>query len=207
MEGEIRAHDVVADEPAFFRLLDSDLQAAEGKRVLGPHVQIALAGSDSVRADGHPLEHGVRIPLKHGAIHECPRVALVAVADEVLDPVGRGCGRGEAPLKTGGEPGSTSATQAGLGDLFHDLRRRHLGEDLVQGLVAVGLKIVVDVLGAYESHVAQGELLLRREEGIVLSRPFVGEDQPLLDDLSIDDVPLDDLLHHGRRHLAVGDRP
>ena len=176
--------------PTFQRLLDSDLQAAESQRILGAHVQIALGGPDGVSADGHALEHSVGITLKHGAIHESAGVAFVTVADEVLDPVGRGGGGGEAPLEAGGETGSAPAAQAGLGDLLHDLRGRHLREDLVQGLVAVGFKVVVDVLRADEAHVPQGELLLGREERIVLGRPFVGEDEPLLDDLSTDDVPL-----------------
>ena len=122
-----------------------------------------------------------------------------------LTPVGRIVGGGELPLEPGGEARSPAAAQPGGEHFLETCCRRHARQDLVEGLVAVGLQVVLDLLGVDDAHVAQDQLLLPVEERVVLGGTFVRADDPLLDDLATQDVLLDDLVHHGRSHLAVGD--
>ena len=60
------------------------LQALDGQRIFGAHVDEALLRADRVGGDRHAFEHAVRIALQHAAVHEGARVAFVGVADDVL---------------------------------------------------------------------------------------------------------------------------
>src|SRR5665811_1912320 len=142
-EGEVAAHDVVADEAPLFRLSQSDLEALDGQGVLGPNIHVALRRADGVAADGHALEDGVRIAFQDGTVHERARVALVAVADEVLLTVRSGRLRGEFPFQAGGEAGAAPPPEPRSQYLLVHLGGCHPGEHLIQPLVATSLEVVV----------------------------------------------------------------
>ena len=139
---EARAHDVIAQQAVLAGLLDGVLQALDGERVLGAHVDVALVGADRIGADRHALDHRVRVAFEHGAVHEGTGVALVGVAEDVLD-VGLLLLR-EAPLEAGRETGAAAAAQARGEDLVDDLLGRHVGERLGEGAVAVAGDVVLD---------------------------------------------------------------
>ncbi len=44
----------------------------------------ALLGADGIGADDQPLQYQVRIPRENGPVHERPRLALVAVDDDIF---------------------------------------------------------------------------------------------------------------------------
>ena len=74
----------VAEEAVLLGLLDGDLEALDGERILGADVDVALLGADRVAADRHRLEDGVGVALDRRAVHVGAGVALVGVADDVL---------------------------------------------------------------------------------------------------------------------------
>ncbi len=84
LEGELRVQHRGAQVTLSGRVADGLADARDGKRVLGAAVDVAHAGADRVRRDGHALEDAVGIALQDAAVHECTRVALVGVADHVF---------------------------------------------------------------------------------------------------------------------------
>ena len=113
VEVEAGAEDVLSQEARLPRLSDGDLDALDGQRVFVPDVDEAFLGADGLGADDHALEDGVGIGLEDGAVHEGPRVALVAVADEVFRRSLRPAGG--LPLLARGEPGPAPAPETGSG--------------------------------------------------------------------------------------------
>ena len=59
-------------------------QPADRQRILRADIDVALACADRVGGDRHAFEHALRIAFQNAAIHERAGVALVAVADHVL---------------------------------------------------------------------------------------------------------------------------
>src|SRR5581483_4100632 len=94
-ELERRVQDPRAQHALALRLVDGALEPLDGQRVLAADVDVALAGADRVAGDRHPLEHAVRVAVHDAAVHEGARVALVAVADDVL--LGGLCAGDEPP--------------------------------------------------------------------------------------------------------------
>ena len=169
----------------------------DGERVLGAHVDVALVRADGVAADEHALEHGVRVAVHDGGVHEGAGVALVAVADDVLGLAGR---RGrELPLQARREPGAAAAAQTGGEHLLDELLGPHRRERLARGLVAAPREVLVDVLRVDDPDVAQRDALLRLVErdvvgaGDALAGRRVGVEE-LLDHVATGEVLRDDLL-------------
>ncbi len=123
VEAPARAEDVVAEVPSCLGVGDRLGKPLHGERILGAHVDVALVRADRVAADDHALEHGVRVAVQDGGVHEGAGVALVGVADEVLH-VARRLTR-ELPLGAGREAGPATAADARRRDLVDDLLGRH----------------------------------------------------------------------------------
>jgi len=115
-------------------------------------------GADRVARDEHPLEDGVGVALHDRGVHERPRVALVAVADEVL-LVAR-AGARELPLHPGGKAGPAAAADAGVGDLGDHRLGGHRGERPLRRRVAAAGAGLGEVLGVDDADVAQGDARL-----------------------------------------------
>ena len=176
-EVEAAAEDVLAEEPALLGLRDRDAQALDRERVLGAHVDVALARADRVRGDREPFEDRVRVAFGDAAVHERAGVALVGVADDVLD-VARHVAR-EAPLHAGREAGAASAAKAGLLERGDDVVRRHLGERPAERLVGAPLDRVVDVLRVDDAAVAKHDALLDAvERDVVVVRERLAGGSP-----------------------------
>ncbi len=116
---------------------------------------------------------------------------------------------GELPLQAGGEAGAAPAPEAGLLDAVDDLLLGGpLGEDALQGGVAVGPQVFVDGLRIDDAAVAQGDAeLVLVEAGLsqgggrlVLLAALL---QQAGDDAALDQVLGDDLRHVGLGHVTV----
>ena len=150
------------------------------------------------------------IALEHGAIHERAGVALVGVADHVLD-VGL-VGGAERPLTAGGESAAATTAQAGVGDDLDDVLRSHLGEDLAQCRIAVHRDVLVDVLRVDDAAVTQHHAVLGLVEGgvgqgdvakLVRLRLAVIVVDEALDTTTLEQVLGDDLFYVVRGDAAV----
>ena len=83
-EGEVCAHDVIAQKTVLLRLGDGRFQPAHGQRILRPDINIPLVAAHGAAGDHHALQHAVGVTLHNGAVHERTGIALVAVADDVF---------------------------------------------------------------------------------------------------------------------------
>ncbi|OPZ46054.1 MAG: hypothetical protein BWY94_00921 [Actinobacteria bacterium ADurb.BinA094] len=153
-----RTEDVASQEPALLGIGDRLGEALDGQRVLGAHVDVALVGADCPAADQHALDDRVRVALEDRAVHERAGVALVGVADEVLDVALALVG--ELPLDAGREPGAAAAADARVGDLLDDLLLGHRRERRARRLVAAAGEVLVEALRVDHAHVAQGDARL-----------------------------------------------
>ena len=57
------------------------------------HVDVAFTGADGISGDKHAFDHGVRIALEYGPVHERPGITFVGIADHVLGVALRDCGQ------------------------------------------------------------------------------------------------------------------
>ena len=112
------------EQAQFLGLSDGGHDVVDGHGVFVANIDIALVRADGKGADDHALQNAVRIALHQAAVHKRAGVALVAVADDVLDFV-MGLAGG-LPLVAGGEASATPAAQARLLHLVDNLLRLHL---------------------------------------------------------------------------------
>ena len=106
------------------------LQSRYGVRILGTHVDVTVLSTHRVSCQHHTLDQTVGITLHNGSVHECSRVALVAVTYHIVNRVGL---TGHLnPLLTCREAAATTATQSGLIHFLNDLIRRHLEHGLLK---------------------------------------------------------------------------
>ncbi len=149
----------------------------------------------------------MRVALEQRVVHEGPGVALVGVADHVLQ-IAR-CLPARLPLAARGEAGATTPAQAGALDLLEDRSGPHL-QSTSQGRVAAERDVGVDGSRVEEAVVAQQHPLLPAVEGdlILLAasqvRRGVHAEQPL-HDLAAEHRLLDDLGHVPDLHVLVDD--
>ena len=145
----------------------------------------------------------MRVAFDLIAVHVSAGVALVGVADDVLD-VGLGLGQ-KIPLVAGEEAGAAAATQPGGLDLLDHGVFAAVDEHLVEGLVAADGDVFLNVGGVDEAAVAQDDLLLAFEE----REGVPGRDLRValaVFDVAGDVVPLFDLAEDEvGRHDAGGD--
>ena len=132
-------------------------------RILCTDVDITLVCADRIAGDRHCLEHGVRVALENGAVHECTRVALVGVAADVLFLILGGSRK--LPLQTRGEAAAAAAAETGVDQRLDDVRRLHLGQNLAERLITVYADILVDDLGVDDAAVAERNAVLLLIEG------------------------------------------
>jgi hypothetical protein len=156
--GESRPHDVLAEKPACFRIGDRLAQPFDRERVLGAHIHVALASSDRVGGEGHALQYRVRVPLKHGPVHEGPGVTLVGVAAQVLEVTF--CRTRELPLHPCREARTPATAQPGVADHLDDLLGGHRRERRGERYVVARGKRAVQALRVDDAAIAQDYPLL-----------------------------------------------
>ena len=193
---EARTEDVVTEEAELLRLLDRNLQAVNGERILRADVDEALRRTDRVARDHHRLEDAMGVAFERRTVHVRARIAFVGVADHVL--LALGLLHGEFPLHAGREARAAAAAKAGLQDLLDDILGLHLEEHLLDRLVAVARNVVIDLLGVDHAAVAEDDAVL-----LLVERDVRLGDQLLrllrviaetLHDAALDEVLRDDLL-------------
>ena len=145
------------------------------------------------------------IAFESGAVHVSAGVALVGVAHHVL--LALGLLLGELPLHSGGEACAAAAAETRLENLFDDLLGRHLEEHLLNRLVAVAGDVVFNLLRIDHAAVTQNDAVLLLVERDVRFgnkvRGLVGIVAETLNDTTLDEVLVDDLLHVLRLDLNV----
>ena len=205
MEVETAAEDVVPQQAQLLGLLDGDGEPVHGHGVLGADIDVALGRAGGHARDDHALDDLVRVALHAGAVHECAGVALVAVADDVLDGLFRMC-RDLRPLAPGREARAAAAAQAGIAHGLDDLVRLHLEQGLGQRAVAADGQVLldgfrVDVAAVLEH--AAGLLFVKRDVLLALIELAALVVAQALDEFAAEDGLLDDLLHVADLALRV----
>jgi len=135
-------------------LFDGFAQPLDGQGVFGPGIDDASSGADGIAGYNHPLQHRVRISLQQAAVHECARVSLIGVANQVFY-ISRFLA-GSVPLEPGGKAGSPAPFQTGNLDFLDYLLGGHLVKGFLEGLVPTTIYIVLDRFRIDGAAVAQG---------------------------------------------------
>ena len=84
VEGVAGAEHVGAQHAIGARLGDRGAERAEGVRIFGADIDVALGRADRERGDRHALDQEERVALHQHAVGESAAVALVGVADDVF---------------------------------------------------------------------------------------------------------------------------
>jgi hypothetical protein len=101
---------------------DSGLHGLERARVLGSHVDEALAGAAGQPCEGEPFEDPRRVSFHEQSVRERPRITLVTVGDDEAPAATSFPGDG-GPLLRSREAGAATAAQAGHLHLVEDSLR------------------------------------------------------------------------------------
>ena len=131
-------------------------------RVLGADVEIALARPHGIGGDCHAFQNSVGKGFQQHAVHEGARIALIAVAHDVLGVALRGPDRG--PLAARGKSRSAPPAQAGPTDCLHHRFGIALVQRAPKGLEATVGKILVQVQRVEVAACLRGDALLDAEE-------------------------------------------
>ena len=117
VECEIRSEHVRSEQPRSTHMRDRVFKAPYRHRVFRAHIEESPMGADGISTDGHPFENGEWIPLQHAPVHERPWVALVGIANDILDVPGRvPCIKPFFPSRV---PPAPSSPQIRTGDLLY----------------------------------------------------------------------------------------
>ena len=205
VELEFRAQDVLAQEAVLLRLLDRDAETLHRDRILRADVEIAVVGADGVAGDDHALDDCQRIAFQDGAVHECARIALVTVADDVL-LVARNILR-ELPLAAAGESAAAAAPETGRQDFVDDLLGTH-GQRALHALERAHAHGFFHVLGVDDAAAGQCHTaLLLVEIDVILALHLLRgarlHIKQTLHDAAAEDIGLHDLFHILDLHEAV----
>ena len=159
VDAELKAafENSVAQQMLALGLFDRGLQALDREAILAADVNVALLRADGEAGDRHAFEHAVRIAFEHAPIHERARVALVRVADHVLDL--RDLFHHQLPFEAGRVACAAPAAKAALLHLRHYLAGRHGGDRFAERLIAargdvVGqlLRVDASAVGEHDPH-------------------------------------------------------
>ena len=159
LKGLAGAEDVLADKAVLLCLSYRLCQSLDRMGVLGTDIDAAVFRARCYTGDYHALYHLVGDALHNGAIHECARVALVAVADDIF--FARLLMRCDLrPLFARGEAGAAATPEAGVGNFAYDLIAGHVKQRLFKRRIAADGNVLVDALGIYLAAVLQCDMEL-----------------------------------------------
>ena len=159
--------DVVAQEAPRARLVDGALHASDAEWILVADIDIAVAGAGGTAGDDHALNQRVGVRFHLHAVDEGAGVALVGVADHVLD--GAGGALQKLPFAASGESATAAATDAGLLDKVADREWLH-GQGAIQPGVGTDRERVIDRFGVDHAHPLHQAPLLTPPERMIGER-------------------------------------
>ena len=110
----------------------------------------------------------MRIALHDALVHERAGVALVAVADDILDR--RILTAHAVPLFAGGEAAAAAPAQAGGNDLHADLLVRHFKKGFFKGGIAALGDVLPNILAIGETAFPENQPLLLQIKGNIVAR-------------------------------------
>ena len=205
LKGLAGAEDVLADKAVLLCLSYRLCQSLDRMGVLGTDIDAAVFRARCYTGDYHTLDHLVGDALHNGAVHECARVALVAVADDIF--FARLLMRCDlSPLFARGEAGTAATAQAGVGNFAYYLVAGHVKQCLFQRRVAADGNVLVDALGVYLAAVLERNMhlvFIKRDILLLCVCNIVAGVQKSLNDLAVCDGLVYDILAVLGLYLAV----
>src|SRR5208283_2259207 len=209
VKAELGAEDVRAEQSEVGGLCDGRFEPVDGERVFFAAVNDAFPRAHRVTGDGHAFEDGVRIAFEDRPVHERAGIALVGVADDVLDVAGRFAA--QFPFHAGREPPAAAAAQAGFLDFANDFLGRPRGEGAGECAVTVAGDVLFNffwiddaAVGEHDPDLFAGEWQVTELRDVLNRLRLVGgrfgfghaADGPFPDRPAVDDVFLDQTRHH-----------
>ena len=138
------------------------LHHRNGMRIFGAGVDIALGGTHGDGGNRHALDQHEGITLHDHPVGKGAAVAFIGVADDVF-LVCLGVCNG-LPLDAGRKACAAAPAQAAVGDLLHDLGRRH-GNGRLKALQTLVVAVVLQRQRIGDAAAGEGEACLALEEG------------------------------------------
>ena len=173
---QVAAQHTIANQTVLLTPLDGFTNPFDRQRIFGANVEDRLAGSDRARGDRHALDDAIRERLEQHAVHECARVAFVAVADDVLRIAG-GFLR-LLPLDVRRKTAAATPAQSAPAHFVDDRRRIEFVQAASQGHKAIVPQVLVQIQGIQVAAELRGNVLLRSEKrahGLLANVQRVGD--------------------------------
>ena len=158
IKAEIRTEDVLSQQAIGMCLLNGHLQPLHRNGILRTNINVSLAGTNGVTANGHGFNDGMRITFQQGTIHEGTRIALICVTGNVF--LIRLAIVAKEPLLACRESAAATSTEAGIDDFLNHLLPGHFRKCLGQCLIAVKGNVLFNILRINHAAVPQGNTLL-----------------------------------------------
>ena len=157
IEVECGVQDVLPKQSVLIRLLYGALRAAYRPIVSVPNEHEPVSSAGGIARDAHTLKQRVRIAFQNALIVVCARIALFAVAKDILGRIGA---HHKAPLHAGGKRRAAPAAQPRVRNLFDYLFRLHLKQRSMQPRIAAVGDVLHDVGGRGNAGVSQRNPML-----------------------------------------------
>ena len=130
VEFEAGSEDIITEKAGFPCFGEALFEEEIGFGILVAKVNESAGRAGGISRDDHSFDEGEGIIIHEGAVFETPRFSFVGIAD---DGLGMAVALGDGfPFKSGGESGSSTAREFGVGDRF-DHCHGCAGEDRLKG--------------------------------------------------------------------------
>ena len=125
MEAEICSQNVISEQALFLSLCNGVGEPLYREGVFRTYIDITVLCIHCIGGYGHTFDQTVGVTFHNASIHECARVTLVAVTDNIV--FFYICvGSYLFPFLSGGESAAASSAQAGFVHFVDDISRRHV---------------------------------------------------------------------------------
>ena len=171
-ERELCPQDAASEQAVFVAGGDGGARPVYRRGVPVPDEHDAVRRARRVARDDAPLDQRERVGLQDRLVVERARVALLAVAEDVLH--GRRIAREETPLHSGGERRPAASAQAGVFDLLEGSLRRQLRQGAVQPRESAARDVLIEVDRVYFARVPQRDANLAAHHRQVLQAGNAG---------------------------------
>jgi hypothetical protein len=201
VEGKVGAENIIAQQAVTTGLINGVLDTLDRHWIFGADIEKTAGRPDGERPDQHAFKDGKRIAFEHGAIHKCAGVALIGVADDILN--GFLFSGGHAPFDAGRIPAAAATADFGFGNFTNDRLGVVAVEGNRKGLEAPKMDIFLNAVRINDAAVSQRDSGLAVEKSIIaiklektLPDGFIGHSKPF-NDAAGADVKLNNLVEIG----------